>query len=96
MVFYQARLPTLLRLSGGLQGEDIKGGFAPPICRQLKSRIHGRSYRHWEIVGILFAKAMISGVRTRQLVLGRTDLSGEIEDRYRNETDVRVKYGSCV
>ena len=30
-------------------------------------------------------------MRTRQLVLGRPDLSGEIEERYRNETDVRSK-----
>jgi transposase len=30
-------------------------------------------------------------MRTRQLVLGRPDLSSEIEDRYRNETDVRSK-----
>jgi transposase len=30
-------------------------------------------------------------MRTRQLVLGRPDLSGEIEERYRKETDVRSK-----
>lgn len=30
-------------------------------------------------------------MRTRQLQLGRPDLSGEIEDRYRKETDVRNK-----
>ena len=30
-------------------------------------------------------------MRTRQLILGRTDLSGEIEERYRNESDVRSK-----
>jgi transposase len=30
-------------------------------------------------------------MRTRQIVLGRPDLSGEIEVRYRNETDVRSK-----
>ena len=30
-------------------------------------------------------------MRIRQLILGRTDLSGEIEERYRNESDVRSK-----
>ena len=49
------------------------------------------SYHLWEKTGVLCAPSIIFGMRTRQLVLGRPDLSGEIENRYRHETDVRSK-----
>jgi transposase-like protein len=39
----------------------------------------------------LYAQITIFAIRTRQLVLGRPDLSGEFEERYRNKKDVRSK-----
>jgi transposase len=44
-----------------------------------------------EITGIFDCRRLYSVMRTRQLVLGRPDLTDEIEKRYRTETDVRSK-----
>jgi hypothetical protein len=48
-------------------------------------------YHLFALPGILNDRSPSLIMRTRQLILGRPDLSGEIEERYRNESDVRSK-----
>lgn len=50
-----------------------------------------------DITGIMYAQVITYAGRMRQFALGRPDLSGEIQKRYRNETDVRSRAGLlCV